>query len=148
VILDALPQATRYLAVHPGFPAAFDFMCTTDLRALAPGRHAIDGDRVYVSIDDVTGRGAAGARLEAHRRYIDIQVVLTGADRIGWRPLADCERADGPFDESRDVGFFRDAPACWLTLVPGRFVVLFPDDAHAPLGGEGALRKAVVKVAV
>ncbi len=152
MILDALHQSGRYTAVHPAFARAFAFLAGADWAALAPDslsvRHVIDGDRMYVSIDGKDGRGRDGARLEAHRRYIDIQVTIGGAEEIGWRALADCRQPAGPFDDARDIVFFEDRPDTWLSVPPGSFAIFFPEDAHAPLAGRGLLKKAIVKIAI
>ena len=148
MILDTLASAARYVHMHDGFGRAFEFLTTTDLAALAPGRHEIDGDRMYVSIDHKDGRGEEGARLEAHRRYIDIQYTIDGDELIGWMPLARCQAPDGPFDDKKDVVLFADRPTTWVAVPPGSFAIFFPHDAHAPLAGHGLLKKAVVKIAV
>jgi biofilm protein TabA len=148
LILDTLANSARYVRMHPDFPRAFEFLATTDLSALAPGRHEIDGDRLYVSIDHQDGRGEDGARLEAHRRYIDIQYTIEGRELIGWMPLARVLSPDGGFDETKDVGFFADRPSTWVSVPPGSFTIFFPHDAHAPLAGQGPLKKAIVKIAV
>jgi len=148
MILDLLTSAHRYDALHPGFAPAFDFISRTDLAKLAPGRHAIDGDRLYVGIGDEQGCGQAAARLEAHRRYIDIQCAVAGADEIGWRPLSACSKVAAEYAADRDIVFFEGPPESWFTLRPGAFTILFPEDAHAPLAGTGAVRKAVFKVAL
>src|SRR5258708_3982044 len=103
MIVDTLTQSTRYAALHPAFARAFAFLQHTDLLALAPGRHDIDGDRIYVSIDHKDGRGRDGARIEAHRLYIDIQLTLEGAEEIGWMPLADCRQPTRPYDQEKDI---------------------------------------------
>jgi biofilm protein TabA len=152
VILDTLDQSGRYVMLHPGFARAFAFLASADWTALSPGaasvRHVLDGERMYVSIDEKQGRGRDGARLEAHRRHIDIQLTIAGGEEIGWRPLAGCRQPAGPFDEGRDIVFFDDRPDTWLSVPPGTFAIFFPDDAHAPLAGRGALKKAIVKIAV
>jgi YhcH/YjgK/YiaL family protein len=148
MILDTLDECDRYRALHPGFAAAFDFATAHDLGALAPGRHHLDGDRLYLSIDQTDGRGRAGARLESHRRYIDVQLTLEGDEEIGWRPLSQCRAAAGPYDEQRDIRFHDDAPDSWVAVPRGRFAIFFPGDAHAPLAGTGRLKKAIFKVAV
>jgi biofilm protein TabA len=147
MILDVLTQADRYAALHPAFTRAFEFLRSADLARLVPGGHEIDGDRLFVLIDHQDGRGHAGARLEAHRRYIDIQLTIEGAEEIGWSPLASCEHAT-VFDASKDIIFFDDRPRVWLPVPARKFAIFFPEDAHAPLAGHGALRKAIVKVAV
>jgi YhcH/YjgK/YiaL family protein len=146
VIIDTLTRAAAYAPLHPRFSAAFDFLASVDLHVLPAGRIEIDGERLFVSIDHVEGRGRDGARLEAHRRYIDIQVTIAGTEHIGWRPLEHCRRPDGAFAPDRDIGFFSDHPDTWLVIPERHFVIFYPDDAHAPLAGAGALKKAVVKV--
>ncbi|MDA8129415.1 MAG: YhcH/YjgK/YiaL family protein [Betaproteobacteria bacterium] len=148
MILDTLARADRYLALHPGFARAFAFLRGTDLDALAPGRHPIDGDALFAIVEHCEARPRDDAKLECHRRYIDIQLVLEGVDEMGWRPLADCSDPATEHDAARDIRFFNDAPAAWVATPPGAFCVFFPDDAHAPLTGTGRIRKIVVKVAV
>jgi len=148
MIVDTLDQCDRYRRLHAGFAAAFDFATFRDLAALAPGRHHIDGDRLYVSIDPTEGRGRGGARLESHRRYIDIQLTLDGDEEIGWRPLSQCRAPAVPYDDQRDIRFYDDPPDSWVAVPRGRFAIFFPDDAHAPLGGTGLLKKAIFKIAV
>jgi len=147
MMLDSLANSARYEAHHPGFARAFAFLSGTDLAALPPGRHEIDGDRIFVLIDHREGRGNDDARLEAHRRYIDIQYTIEGQEEIGFAPLAVCRKPAGPFDEDRDIIFFDDRPMTWLAVPPGQFAIFFPHDAHAPLGGTGPLKKAIVKIA-
>ena len=148
MVVDTFAQRARYLHLHPGFAQAFEFAASRDLGALPPGRHVIDGERLYLSIDHKDGRGRAGARLESHRRYIDIQLTIAGDEEIGWRPLSSCAAPAAPFDETRDIAFYEDAPDSWLAVPRDRFAIFFPDDAHAPLGGTGLLKKAIFKIAV
>jgi len=146
MIVDKLARGRRYRSLHPGFAKAFEFLTSAELKSMPAGRQDLDGERLYVSIEHATGRGRDGARLEAHRKYIDIQVTIDGAEEIGWMPLADCRNPSGAFMTDNDVGFFNDRPQGWIALPPGQFVLFFPDDAHAPLGGVGPVRKAIVKV--
>lgn len=144
MVLDQLANAARYAGLHPRFARAFEALA--NVHSLPDGRHDIDGDRVYLLLQGGDGKGRKAARLEAHRAYIDIQLTLEGIEEIGWSPVAACRPSD--FDTARDIGFFDDRPHVWLTLPPGHFAIFFPTDAHAPLGGMGKVRKAVVKVAV
>ena len=148
MILDTLERGERYRCLLPGLAAGFEFLLRPDLAQLPPGRHEIDGTRVYASIAAETGRDTSGARLEVHRRYVDIQVSLDGRERIGWRPLADCREPAIPYDAERDIAFFDDRPGVWLPLERRQFMIFFPDDAHAPLAGVGPLLKVVVKIAL
>jgi YhcH/YjgK/YiaL family protein len=106
------------------------------------------GERLFALINRDPGRGRQRARLEAHRKYIDIQLLVAGTEEIGWRELGDCRQVDEAYDEARDIMFFADRPDAWINLPPGKFMIFYPQDAHAPLAAEGDNVKAVIKVAV
>jgi biofilm protein TabA len=148
MVLDALSQLNRYLDLHAGFRVAADAIASRDLAALVPDRYEIDGPRLYQSVDDREGRGRARARLESHRRYIDIQVTIEGGEEIGWRPVSECSVPAGAFDEQRDIQFYEDVPDTWLAVPPDYFAIFFPHDAHAPLAGTGRLKKVIFKIEV
>lgn len=145
MVLDQLAHASRYARLHPLFARAFEALA--NVRTLTESRCDLDGDRLYVLLQSEDGRGHKGARLEAHRRYIDIHLTIDGIDEIGWSPLAACRPAT-EFDTEKDIGFFDDRPHVWVTLPPGHVAIFFPTDAHAPLGGLGKCQKAVVKVEI
>ena len=148
MIFDTLANADRYAALHPRFPRAFEFLRGTDLKALAPGRYPIDGENLIAIVEAVAGRSRDAAKLECHRKYIDIQLVLDGTDEMGWKPLGDCHEPLAEFNAEKDIQFFRDTPASWITTPPGAYCIFFPEDAHAPLVGTGEIRKVIVKIAV
>jgi len=147
VILSTRDRLDGYVSLHPLFARAFDYIRTTDLLALAPGRHAIAGDDLFVIVEDGPGRRRDEAQLECHRKYIDIQLVVEGVDEMGWKALADCTQPVADYSEERDVQFFRDAPASWIATPAGACCIFFPEDAHAPRVAAGNLRKVIVKVA-
>lgn len=148
MILDVGARCHDYRCLHPLFERGLRYLAETDLRALAPGRHVVDGDRMYVSIDHTHGRGREAARLEAHRRYIDVQYTMEGDEEIGWMPLARCGQPIDDYNAAKDVSFYAARPTTWLAVPEGSFAIFFPDDAHAPLAGRGAVKKAILKVAV
>lgn len=148
VILDSLEHAEAYFHMHPAFERAFAFLKQRALAELPPGRHEIDGDRLFCMINKGPGRSRAEAKLEAHRKYIDIQYVIAGTDEMGTKPTADCKLPDTGYDVENDIEFFRDEPESWMKVRAGSFIVFFPEDAHAPLVSAGEIHKAVLKVAV
>ncbi|MDH4284012.1 MAG: YhcH/YjgK/YiaL family protein [Gallionellaceae bacterium] len=146
MIFSNIESARRYASLHSLFQQAFDYVRTTDLLALVPGRYPIIGEQLFVIIENAEGRAHEAARLECHRRYIDIQLVLAGGEEMGWKPLADCKQPVDPFNVGKDIQFFHDAPVSWIAVPPGHFCIFFPEDAHAPLVGSGSIRKAIFKV--
>jgi YhcH/YjgK/YiaL family protein len=148
MIFSTLTNAGRYAAQHPLFPRAFEYIRKTDLLALAPGHYPIVADDLFAIVEHVPGRTRAEAKLECHRKYIDIQLVLEGVDEMGWKPLSDCREPVDNYSAERDIQFFRDAPASWIATPPDVFCIFFPEDAHAPLVSTGSIRKVVFKIAL
>ncbi len=147
MILDNLSQYLRYQSLAPGFDLGFAFLKRLDLLDLPNGRHTIDGDQVFAIIARDQGRGREASPLEFHRRHIDIQYVVQGKELIGWQSTPTCTHVRARYDADKDIGFFDDSPATWCHLASGDFAIFFPNDAHAPLAGEGIVHKVVVKVA-
>ncbi len=148
MILDTLASLNRYTALHPWFARVFEYLRGTDFMMLSLGRHAVQGEQLFAIVEHCAGRTREEAKLECHRRYIDIQLVLEGVDEMGWKPVADCVDPATDYDEARDIRFFNDTPSSWIATPPGAFCIFFPEDAHAPLVSSGHIRKVVMKVAV
>lgn len=134
-----------------GLERVFEYLARTDLASLPLGRTTVDGDDVYVMVSEAETRGPAQVRFEAHRRYIDIQLVVRGQEAIGVAPAAGLVSVE-PYDAAKDIEFFAVPPeSATLALRAGDFAVFAPDDAHRPglhLDGPHVSRKAVVKVSV
>ena len=148
MILSTFSQSSRYAALHPLFPQAFDFIRDKDLDALAPGVHQIVEGKLFAIVEHLDGRTREAAKLEAHRKHIDIQMVLNGDETMGWRTLSECKEPLAEYSPERDIVFFGDEPASWVHVPPGGFCIFFPEDAHAPLVGNGKIRKVIFKIAV
>jgi YhcH/YjgK/YiaL family protein len=148
MIHSSLSDANRYADLHPSFANALAFLNETDLTALEPGKHLIDGDKLFAICEVITGRGKAASPLEAHNRYIDIQLLVSGEEVIGWRDRTTCADITTPYSDERDILFFGDEPTTWVELQPGELVILFPEDAHAPCASTTDMRKIVLKIAL
>jgi YhcH/YjgK/YiaL family protein len=83
-----------------------------------------------------------------HRKYIDIQYVISGTDHMGWKSLALCETPNDPYNPERDAAFFPDKTSNWFDVPAGYFTIFYPDDAHAAMVTEQTVRKVVLKIAV
>ncbi|MDD2776245.1 MAG: YhcH/YjgK/YiaL family protein [Gallionella sp.] len=148
MIHASITHLPRYTTLHPLFPQVLDFIQQTDLHALPVGIHPILGEDLFVIVEKVAGRSREAAKLECHRRYIDIQLVLSGVDEMGWRALAECHQPIAEFNTARDIQFFDDTPSAWIATPPDTFCLFFPDDAHAPLVSTGDIHKLIFKIAV
>ena len=148
MILDKLPNAPRYYTLHPLFEQAFRFLQESDLATLPLGQQAIVGRDLFAIISEGTGTTEKDAKLEVHRKYIDIQYVISGTDHMGWKDLAQCSEPSDPYNEERDAAFFPDRTNNWFDVPAGSFTIFYPDDAHAAMVTEENVRKVVLKIAV
>lgn len=149
MIIDHIRHAGVYTGIKPGLAQALAFLASAPLATLAPGRHAIAGDRVFALVQDYLTKPPDAGVWEAHRRYIDVQYVVSGAERLGYAPL-DRLTVTQPYDEAKDLVLLA-GEGDRVTAGAGTFVVFYPHDAHMPglaLGEPATVRKVVVKVAV
>ena len=143
MILDCLENAEKYYNVNPHFKKALEFLKTSKLSELE-GTIEIDGDRVYAMVIKAEGQGHAGAELELHKKYIDIQFGVGGIQEFGWKPAHEGVTVTKEFDDVDDYGFFGDDPDVWIPVKPGQYAIFFPEDAHTPKGGSGSLHKVLL----
>ncbi len=147
MILDTLGNAAKYAGLTPGASEAFGFLDQPGLAELSEGKHEILGNRVYAIVAHENGRKVSDAQLEGHRKYIDIQYVISGGESMGWSPREGLV-GSVEYDEEKDLEFFEGEPEAIVRVPPGSFAVFLPSDAHLPLIGSGPIHKVVVKVAI
>lgn len=147
MIYDTLAHYRTYLGLHPNLDKALRFLAETDLEALPDGRRDIDGSAVFANLMRYETR-TVNDTPESHRLYADIQYVISGRELVGVAPL-DAMTEVVSDNQEGDIWLHR-GPTEQVTLGDGRFLVLFPQDAHAPgiayQGVPAPARKAVVKV--
>jgi len=148
MIIDKLANSGQYLALHPGFKAAFDHLASIDLNALEVGKYDVDGVKYAVMAKDGATKEAAGEKFECHDKNIDIQVLISGVESMGWTPRNDCKSPKADYNAEKDVTFYADAAEMYFTLHAGEFVIFYPNDVHAPMIGDGFIKKLVVKVPI
>ena len=148
MIYDTLAHAAQYKGLHPGLDKALDFLARPDLADLPDGRQEIDGDNVFVSLASYTTK-AENPTPENHKQYMDVFYLLEGEEEVAVAPLEEMG-AETLANPDGDI-WLHEGSGIHLPLGNGRFLVLFPGDAHAPSigpNGPAPARKAVVKVKV
>lgn len=146
MIYDTLDHLSRYEGLHPGVLRGLRFLAETDLTAAAEGaRFELDGERLFAFVQCYETH--PNETPEAHRRYIDIQYLIEGEELVGVAPLEEMTEEVEAKPEN-DIWFYHGETSP-LPIGRGRFLVLFPEDAHAPclpLGKAARVKKCVVKV--
>lgn len=149
MIIDTLENSSRYESLHPSFKAAFAFLKRPDIEATPVGRLELDGTRLFSLTQEYETKPIQEGKLEAHKKYIDIQFIVGGEEFIGYAPLKNQTPAK-PFDADKDIGFY-DGEAWFTLLRKGMFAVFFPQDAHLPgryTEKPSQVKKIVLKIAV
>ncbi len=146
MILDSIKGFERYLSLHSKFEKMYTYMLKNDLHKMAPGEYSVVGKDIYFTIWEGEGKGLEIPQLEVHDSYIDIHILLEGSETIGIRDRSRCNGENIPYDEAKDIAFLDETPENFVNMGPDNLAIIFPHDAHAPLIGEGKIKKAVFKV--
>jgi YhcH/YjgK/YiaL family protein len=133
-----------------GLEKAMRFLEDNDLSALRPGSvQAIDGDTVFVQVQEYETRPESVLDFETHNVYYDLHYILSGteyiccAHRKGMTPKT-------AYDHDNDITFYED-PIHYkrLSVKTGDAVFIAPTEAHKPrctVDTPQRVRKIVVKI--
>jgi YhcH/YjgK/YiaL family protein len=146
MILDKLENAALYSSISKNLKAGFDFLINTDLIKLEPGKYEIDGKDVFALVSEYESKEHADCRLEAHCKYADIQLIVSGRELIGFAQLNN-QTVTSEYNPDKDIVFF-SGETTQLILETGSFAIFFPQDVHRPcmqLDGPEKVKKVVVK---
>jgi YhcH/YjgK/YiaL family protein len=148
MILDRIENAHLYFAVHKRFQQAFEYIAKIDIHTIPVGRHEIDGANLYALVQEYDTKLKEQAKWEAHRRYIDLQYVVQGAEGFGYANIHHLQQ--GEYEAAKDF-LPLHGEGDFITVKSGSFILLMPEDAHMPgmaVGEPVPVRKIVLKIAV
>lgn len=149
MIVDYIENAYLYIGLSDGLRKAFEIIKDKALSQKADGRYEVDGDKLYYIVQHYTTKPLEECKLEAHKKYIDVQFVVSGQEIIYHTPLNGL-KIETPYDHTKDVAFYKvPADLTAINLRPGMSCILFPQDAHIPccrINGPSNVHKVVVKV--
>ncbi len=150
MILDSLSCAQLYGHLHPGLPAAFRWIEARGVTA-EPGRHEVE-EGVVAIVDAYRTAPASEKKWETHRNNVDLQVVLSGSELIGWSPASELKTLVS-YNPEKDAEFYEPPvySATRFRLYPGLFSIFFPGDGHQPGVMEkqsAEVRKVVFKLRI
>jgi biofilm protein TabA len=151
MVVDKLENAYLYAGLSAKIKRGLDVLKGEKLSAKKDGRYDVDGDNLYYVIQRYTTKPIKEGRLEAHKKYIDIQFAAEGEEVVGHSMLGQLN-IDKPYDEVKDVVFYEVPEKInTIKLSKGMFCILFPQDGHIPccqLAGPSTILKIVVKVKI
>ena len=149
MIKDKLQNAKNYYNLSESLKKGLQWLEATDLNEIADGKYTIEGELVYASVQ--TYETKLEAKYESHRKYIDIQYLIKGSEKIGVTDLANCITCI-EYDSKRDLEFYDiNRNDEYIELSEGSFAIFYPHDAHKPsiaIKTPTTVKKVVIKVAV
>jgi len=143
--------AISYFRHKERWDKAFTFLKSNDLSTLEIKRYDIDGDNIFAPVSEYITKNEEDAKYEAHKKYIDIQYVISGSEQMSVAPLSAKVDILEPYDETREVEFMTVSKSSHFKATPERFFIFFPSDIHRPgvkIGENSQVKKIVVKVKV
>jgi YhcH/YjgK/YiaL family protein len=141
--------AVSYFKNKERWDKAFEYLKTTDLKNLEVKRHDIDGDNLFALVSEYTTKNEEDAKFEAHRKYADIQYVISGSEQMSIAPVSKMGEVLTPYDDTKDLEFMTVTESSHYVATPERFFLFFPSDLHRPsvkVGENAQVKKVVVKV--
>jgi biofilm protein TabA len=151
MICDRIDNSERYDCLAPGISLALGALRERLFHDAPDGRYDIDGDRIFALVQRYTTRPLEKCAFESHRKYIDVQLVVSGEEAMGHAPVSKLTPST-EYDEAKDFSLYQPfAGGTRLSLSGGEFAVFYPSDGHMPCmeaGSPSPVVKIVVKVRV
>lgn len=153
MIFDRLENASLYHSISPLIAKSLDYLANTDVLALEPGRYDIQGDDAFALVQGYRTKAPAVAVWESHRKYMDIQYIASGNERMGFATLHDAPAVKTPYDADSDVILYQPGQSM-LEMKAGDFAMFWPQDIHGPGLTTGnpetpsEVTKVVIKIAL
>ena len=149
MILDQLDNALIYAGLGERISIGLALLNEDSVRNAAPGRHEVDGENLFYVVDEYETKPAEEGRLEIHRKYLDIQYIVSGEECIGVAPLEGLTE-ETPYDGEKDLAFYKYEPTMSnLHLQQGMFAIFWPNEPHMPcrsIDKAETVKKIVVKI--
>ncbi|MBQ9930187.1 MAG: YhcH/YjgK/YiaL family protein [Oscillospiraceae bacterium] len=152
MILDILENANQYAGIHPGIDRALAEMKRFTPDNYGDGRVEVDGDNVFLLLNNYETHPKSESMAEAHRKYIDVMYMVEGVETVYVKNVEKLRCVTEEYTEENEALIAEtDDDATAVRLEAGYFVILFPQDAHSPAcdaDGKHTVKKIIGKVRV
>lgn len=130
MIFDKIQNADKFKVLSKNLNVAFSYLIESNLEVLTPGKHSILDDKIYANVSEYNTKETNEIEWEAHKKYIDIQCLILGQEKIGHAPLSSMKVVK-EYNDDKDIAFYQGV-GDYISLKPGLFVMFYPYDAHKP----------------
>lgn len=150
MVIDKLENMNLCFGLGDSIRKALQYLKQNNFQVMKDGRYEIDGENIYASVMRYKTKPAENAKWESHKKYIDVQFVAEGSERIGYSNLSGMIIKEN-YSNEKDVQFL-EGEGDFITAEKGTFVILFLQDVHMPGisidNRQSDVTKVVVKVKV
>jgi YhcH/YjgK/YiaL family protein len=147
MIIDKIENAHLYKNISERIRKSFEYIRTTDLKNLPTGKYPIDGKNIFALVSEYQTKSESEGKLEAHKKYFDVQYVISGEELMGYAPLGNQQILES-YKEEYDIVFYTGDKS-FTKVSEGMFAIFFPEDVHMPgitSGKSSSVKKLVIKV--
>jgi YhcH/YjgK/YiaL family protein len=149
MVVNTIENANLYKNLSPLIKKAFAYIKKTDFSKLESGRYVIEDEKLFSILQEYETKDLEEGKIEAHRKYIDIQFMISGSELIGVTPSLS-QTIIKEYNEEDDYALFAGNTSM-IKLSAGQFAIFFPEDLHMPgikTDEKMKVRKVVLKVLI
>jgi YhcH/YjgK/YiaL family protein len=150
MVIDDLQNADNYKILGEQLAKGLSYLQKTDFTSMAVGKYEIEGDKIFAIISEYNTIDTDSEKMEAHKKHIDIQYWVSGAEKVGHDILKN-QPLFKEYDTEKDFLLVGNFPSYFSVMQAGMFAIYFPWDLHMPcikIDEAAVVKKVVVKVAV
>jgi len=130
MIIDKLENFCNYNFRNRKINKAMKFILNTDFRNKESGKYEIEGDELFYFVSNYKTKTVSESDPELHKKYIDIQYMAEGSEKIGYAPFSR-QKAFKKYKAATDIAFYK-CDLSFLTLTKGMFAIIYTMELHQP----------------
>lgn len=131
---------------------AIEYLQKTDFEKIKNGKHFLEGEKMFVILDEYKTISRDYKKAEMHRKFIDVQFIISGEESMGFDFETENDQPSENYSPEKDVALYdKINKENYFTVQKNMYIVFYPGEIHRPgcsLEGEVNVRKAIVKISV
>jgi len=147
LLVSSIKSYKSILNFFPQLDIVFDYIVKNINNKTLDGKYNITKD-IYAIVQTCQPKPKKEQVLERHKKYIDLQYVISGKEKIGWKFFDKDFKTLKRYNPKKDIAFYSNLPETFIDLKKGEFAIFFSEDTHAPLCCDKTVKKCIVKIPI
>lgn len=111
--------------------AALEYLKKLKISESDIGCKKIVDDSFYYMVQSYKTRPVSESKLESHRKYVDIQIIVKGKEAMDIVDISRLSTVEEQYNDDADVMFWKPVSTMMQTVLrEGDYIVLYPEHAH------------------